>query len=160
MSVIGDNIRRIRENRNITQHELAEMVGKNPRTISSWECGTRNPSGKDLRRVADALEIAPAEIIGHAEKGDNVFEYIVTTDDMSPELQHGDTLTVNKSVKPKDGDLVIVSMQGRKNDLVRRLYRIGHYLSLLAINPAIKPINTEADNIEIKGTVTEMRRKV
>lgn len=64
MSVIGDNIRRIRENRNITQHELAEMVGKNPRTISSWECGTRNPSGKDLRRVADALEIAPAEIKG------------------------------------------------------------------------------------------------
>lgn len=160
MSDIGNNIRRIRESRNMSQHLLAEMLGKNPRTISSWECGTRYPTGKDLRRVAEALDVAPVEIIGHAEKNDYEFEYIVTNDDMSPELQHGDTLTVNKAVEPKDGDLVVVSMHGRKNELVRRLYRIGQYMSLLALNPAIKPINTEADNVNIKGTVKEIRRKI
>ena len=157
--MIGDNIKRIRMARNMMQWELGEMIGKSQKTVSSWERGDRYPQSKDVEKLAKALGVAPAEIIGHSELHDNEFEYIVTSDDMSPEIVHGDTLTVNSKIQPSDGDLVIVQ-DDKQNQLVRRLYRIGKYLSLMALNPAIKPIQAEPDNITIQGTVTELRRKI
>ena len=163
MSIVGDNIRRIRSARGMLQVDLGEQIGKTQKAISSWERGARNPSNDDVRALAKALGVAPAEIIGHNEMNDSEFELIVTSDDMSPEIKHGDTLTVNSARQPNDGDLVVIEIcdaAKQKEQLVRRLYRFGRMLSLLAVNPAVQPINADKDDIHIKGTVTELRRKV
>ena len=162
MSIVGDNLRRIRTARGMYQSDLGERIGKTQKAISAWERGARNPSNDDVRMLAKVLGVAPAEIIGHNDTDDNEFEYIVTTDDMSPEVKHGDTLRVSKARKPTDGDLVIVEVDDRDNktQLVRRLYAFGKMLSLLAVNPAVQPINADRDRVTIKGTVTELRRKV
>lgn len=163
MSIVGDNIRRIRSARGMLQVDLGEQIGKTQKAISSWERGSRNPSNDDVRALAKVLGVAPAEIIGHNDTDDSEFEMIVTSDDMSPEIKNGDTLTVNSARQPNDGDLVVIEMcdkKKQKEQLVRRLYKFGRMLSLLAVNPAIQPINADKDDINIKGTVTELRRKV
>jgi len=157
MSVVGDNIKRIRMARGILQGDLAERIGKNQRTISNWECGKRSPSPEDVRKLAQVLDVAPAEIIGHNEKADYEYEYIMSDDSMYPDIKQGDTLTVSKSAQPADGDLVVVEI-AKNTNAVRRLYKIGQMFSLLAVNPAIKPIHT--NTATIKGKVTELRRKL
>lgn len=159
MSIIGDNLKSIRTARGLYQHQLGNMIGKNQRTISSWEKGGRIPSSEEVRKLAKALRVSPAEIIGHLDIADNEFEFIVSNDDMSPEIKTGDTLTVNSSMQPQDGDLVIIE-NNKKQQLVRRLYQYGKMLSLIAINTSIKPINVDKDSITIKGKVTELKRKV
>ena len=159
MGTIGENIKRIRIIRNLTQWELAELISKSQKTISSWECGFRYPQSKDVKRLAEILKVAPAEIIGHTEENDTEFEFIATTDDMSPDIQIGDTLTVDSTLQPNDGDLVVVQDK-KKHEFVRRIYKVGRFLSLMALNPQIKPITTDVDSITIRGKVTELRRKV
>lgn len=159
MSEIGDNIKRFRTARGLYQWELGERIGKSQKAISSWECGFRSPTNADVRKMAVVLEVSPADIIGHNEVYDNEFEYIVTSDDMSPELISGDTLTVNSAIAPKDGDLVVVQDK-KKHEFVRRIYTLGKMAALMALKPSVRPINTSLDEITIKGKVTEIRRKV
>lgn len=160
MSVVGKNIKSIRLARGLFQAQLGEMIGVNQRTISGWERGVRNPSPEEVRMLAKVLRVAPAEIIGHNDIADHEFEYIVTSDDMSPEIANGDTLKVNTRMHPHDGDLVVVEVENHPAQLVRRLYQYGKMLSLLAVNPLIKPINIDVDKVKIKGKVTELRRSI
>lgn len=161
MNIVGENIKQIREARNLTQAELAYKIGKNQRTISNWENGVRDPSSDNIRRIADALNIAPSEIIGHnSAPTDNTFDYAVDNNDMSPDIIRGDTLTVSKVSQIKDGDIVIAQSDSFAGHICRRLYDLGLQISLLAINPTIKPIVLDKANVNIKGRVTEIRRRL
>ena len=40
---VGENIRRIRQERNLTQRQLGEMVGASEAYIRAYESGRRNP---------------------------------------------------------------------------------------------------------------------
>lgn len=57
----GDTIRRLREQRYLEVAELAGEVGVNERTLGAWEAG-RGPTRKNLRRLADALDVDPGEL--------------------------------------------------------------------------------------------------
>lgn len=63
MSVISDNIRRLREREGIEQLELAERLGISNKTISSWECGRTEPRMGMIERIVDALGCTKADII-------------------------------------------------------------------------------------------------
>lgn len=52
---IGENIRRIRESRQITQVWLAEKVGISQAMLCQIERGTKNPSLQVGRDIADIL---------------------------------------------------------------------------------------------------------
>ena len=47
---------------NITQRELAEMVGTTEMTVCRWETGRARPSPEMRQRVADVLAVRPFEI--------------------------------------------------------------------------------------------------
>ena len=46
------NIKSIRESRNLTQDDLAKMLGKNRSTISMWESGRSNPRADALIKLS------------------------------------------------------------------------------------------------------------
>lgn len=56
---VGENIRRIRQERNLTQRQLGEMVGASETYIRAYESGRRNPKPSSLEKIADALSVIP-----------------------------------------------------------------------------------------------------
>jgi transcriptional regulator with XRE-family HTH domain len=49
---LGDRIREARGT--LTQRELADLLGVDPITVSRWERGTVEPSGRRIRKIAEA----------------------------------------------------------------------------------------------------------
>ena len=61
--VTGTTIRNLRENRNLTQAELAEELGVSSKTISKWETGKGLPDISLLQPLARALGISLIELM-------------------------------------------------------------------------------------------------
>lgn len=57
-----DQMTRIREERGLSQSQLAEMVGANQATISKIERGLGNPTLTMIRRIAKALNCQPPDL--------------------------------------------------------------------------------------------------
>lgn len=64
-------IKQLRESKNLTQKELAEMLGmKTYTTITKWEAGENFPKGKDIKRLAEIFSVRSDFLLG-LEGGDN-----------------------------------------------------------------------------------------
>lgn len=62
---IGDRIRELRENKNMTQTELSEMLGmKTYTTVSKWEKNENFPKGRDLKRLAVIFSTTSDYLLG------------------------------------------------------------------------------------------------
>ena len=62
LAALGQNVRRRREARALTQEKLAEKAGLDPTYISGIERGLRNPGIKNVARLAKALGFTTAEL--------------------------------------------------------------------------------------------------
>lgn len=67
MVTIGDNIRKYRKMKNLTQKELGDLVGISNTYLSDMEIGRTNPSIKTLKRIAKGLEISFVELLKDTE---------------------------------------------------------------------------------------------
>ena len=71
--VTGLVIKELREKNNITQSQLAEMLGVSDKAVSKWETGRGYPDITLLEPIADAFKISLPELIsGHQVKNVNV----------------------------------------------------------------------------------------
>ena len=70
LAALGQNVRRRREARDLTQEKLAEKAGLDPTYISGIERGLRNPGIKNVARLAKALGLSTAELC----KGESAIE--------------------------------------------------------------------------------------
>lgn len=61
--VTGNTIRQLREERGLTQAELAEKLGVSSKTISKWETGKGLPDISLLQPLAEALGISLIELM-------------------------------------------------------------------------------------------------
>jgi len=59
---IGLKIRKVREEREITQEQLALNAGLNRAYIGYIERGERNPSTDTLVKIAKALKVSPKDL--------------------------------------------------------------------------------------------------
>jgi transcriptional regulator with XRE-family HTH domain len=64
---LGENVRREREARRLTQEQLAEKAEMDPTYISGIERGVRNCSVLSLLRVAVALDTAAGALLEGAQ---------------------------------------------------------------------------------------------
>lgn len=58
-----ENLRRIRQEKGMTQQELADRILICNQSISKWETGTVSPQVKWLYAIADVLEVNPKDLI-------------------------------------------------------------------------------------------------
>ena len=56
-------VKKIRKDKNITQRELAAMLGIERSTVSKWEKGISIPRGKTLIKLAEILECTVDELL-------------------------------------------------------------------------------------------------
>jgi transcriptional regulator with XRE-family HTH domain len=60
----GDRLRRTREEKRLSQAELAQKTGFQPSAISHFESGRRAPSFDNLKKLADALSVSIDYLLG------------------------------------------------------------------------------------------------
>lgn len=64
---VGQRVAALREFYRMTQEELAEAVGVHSVTVSKWERGTQEVSGRYLPKLAEALGIPVNQLMGLTE---------------------------------------------------------------------------------------------
>ena len=67
-TAVGRAIRRLREERGLSQEALADLAGVHRTYVGGVERGERNVTVETLRRFADALEVRPSEILAAADR--------------------------------------------------------------------------------------------
>lgn len=106
---IGKRIETARKTRGWSQQRLADAVGKQQTTVSSWERGRTEPTREDVMRIADALAIEPATLeldevrpilarrkvplVGYVGAG--AAAHFATADDPAEEVDAPEDSTVN-----------------------------------------------------------------
>lgn len=63
--LVGRNLRRIRDAKEIRQEKLAELSGFGQQYISDIERGRRNPTVVTLFHLAKALGVTPADLVAY-----------------------------------------------------------------------------------------------
>jgi transcriptional regulator with XRE-family HTH domain len=61
---IGDRLRTLRKRKLLTQEQLAERSGIAVSTVIRIERNQVEPQGATIRKLAQALEVDPAELVG------------------------------------------------------------------------------------------------
>lgn len=58
------NLKNIREQKGITQAQLAEMIGVTQGAVSAWETGRWEPTLATIRKASNVLNCTVDELIG------------------------------------------------------------------------------------------------
>jgi transcriptional regulator with XRE-family HTH domain len=82
---VGENIKRIRKEKGLTQKKLGELCGMNEVQIRRYEIGKANPKIKTIERIASALEVTPFDIMGL-----EYFDTITDLDSLRDEISKAD----------------------------------------------------------------------
>jgi len=61
---IGDNLKRQRIRKALTQEELARQAGLTTASVARIERNETEPRMSTLRKLAEALDVDPAELVG------------------------------------------------------------------------------------------------
>jgi transcriptional regulator with XRE-family HTH domain len=65
--LVGRNVKRVRQEKGLTQEQLAELSGFSQQYISGLEQGRRNPTVVTLYELATALGVSHMELMRSAE---------------------------------------------------------------------------------------------
>lgn len=64
MTNIGENIKKFRVFRKMTQVELGEAVGRSKNVVSNWERGDNAPDLDTLEKICKILKVTPNQMFG------------------------------------------------------------------------------------------------
>lgn len=67
MSILGNRIRELRENKGLSQIELAKIVKMANTTISQWESGKRTPDSDSLLKLSGFFGVSVDYLLGNTD---------------------------------------------------------------------------------------------
>ena len=65
--MLGDKIKLYRENKKMTQNDIANILNVSPATVSKYESGSLEPNIESLKRLAELFEISIDELLNDEE---------------------------------------------------------------------------------------------
>ena len=68
----GEKIKRLREEKGITQQTMAEQLYVTRQAVSRWECGARYPDLLTAKKIAQILEVSIDELVSGEELQKNI----------------------------------------------------------------------------------------
>lgn len=80
---VGKNIRKLRQERNMTQKDLACAIGCEPSYISHVERVSRSISIRNLFQIADVMKTTPAALV--TDRDDRIAECLELLQKLTPE---------------------------------------------------------------------------
>jgi len=64
VSVLGNNIKKYRELKGLTQKQLADAIGKSKNVISNWENGLNKPDADTIENLLWVLDVDANTLLG------------------------------------------------------------------------------------------------
>ena len=71
---IGEKIRNLRKQKNMSLRELAQITGLSKTTLGDLEKDVKNPSLDTLEKIEVAFEMSPAELLKETDSTDELME--------------------------------------------------------------------------------------
>ena len=68
LKAFSEHLRVLREKRGLSQQRLSELAGLNRNYVSDVERGRRNPCLNNIVKLAEALDVSPAELFRGFDK--------------------------------------------------------------------------------------------
>ena len=65
---IGENIKRLRESRGLTQAQLGAIAGVSDKAVSTWESGTREPRMGAIEKISLYFGVPKSDILFGSEE--------------------------------------------------------------------------------------------
>ena len=87
--MIAENIKHFREEKKISQSELAEKLNVTRQAVSNWECGKTEPDIETLHKISDIFEITIEELIYGTKRETTVIHNHNTTQNVTKEIKKG-----------------------------------------------------------------------
>lgn len=66
--MFDERLKKLREERGLTQKQVAEVLEMNPRTYSSYENNEREPNSEMLLMIADLFDVSIDYLVGYDER--------------------------------------------------------------------------------------------
>ena len=160
----GANIRRLREQRGLTQEQLGKMVDVSRSTITQWERGWTTPRMGNVQLLAGALGVSTADIIADELPPSNAIKPATAKPAYAPllgrvhagEAQEPDVL---HDAIPVPNEIIKRHPQGYflqvEGDCMDNVYPDGCYI---LIDPEKSPSNGSIAVVSIDGADYVMRR--
>lgn len=160
----GANIRRLREQRGLTQEQLGKMVDVSRSTITQWERGWTTPRMGNVQLLAGALGVSTADIIADELPPSNAIKPATAKPAYAPllgrvhagEAQEPDVL---QDAIPVPYEIIKRHPQGYflqvEGDCMDNVYPDGCYI---LIDPEKRPSNGSIAVVSIDGADYVMRR--
>jgi len=159
--LIGSNLRRLREGRDLKGKELAEIMGVTPAQISRIEHG-RGIGDDTLAALCNALHVDPLEffrpIRGIGRVAESAAEYngiqltadpyTIEDDAMAPKYETGDVVYASRSKRPDDGDYALARLDDGRS-MVRKVHFHDGKVLLRALSPSCKPLLMDEPSVRL-----------
>lgn len=93
MHIVGENIRKNREEKGLSQEALAQALNVTRQTVSSWETGRTEPDLDTLHQMAQVLETTVEELIySRRLKEPTVIRQVVEKKEVRKSIESGAVL--------------------------------------------------------------------
>ncbi|WP_458123681.1 helix-turn-helix transcriptional regulator [Paenibacillus sp. Z3-2] len=73
-NILSEKLKQYREQKEITQQELAELLDVSDKSISKWELGNGYPSKKNMMKITDLLDVSLEVMLIEEKQEGNKFK--------------------------------------------------------------------------------------
>ncbi len=92
--MLNENIREIRKTNNMTQEQLAEVMGVSTASVSKWETGQSAPEISALIALADYFDVSVDALLGHEVKADRKKSMLEEMDSLADEQRFDEATAI------------------------------------------------------------------
>jgi transcriptional regulator with XRE-family HTH domain len=149
-NVIGENIKQLRENKNLTMSQLSAISKVAQSSISLIENGKRIPNKKTLEKLAKALEVNVEELLNDNANEDNEKKRVIFGAEMS---QIGKFTEVKISIDTKISEKAKKEIEDEQELIV--LYAFESTIIVKTLTEFIKKHEDEIKNMIIENIKKE-----
>ena len=183
MSTFAITLKKLLQEKNMKQNELARLTKINKSSISEYLSGNYQPKYKNILKIAEVLNVSPNIFLEDTSSEENIkrlpilgkiaagipilaqenIEGYLPYDDNDADFClriHGDSM-INARIN--DGDIVFIKQQSTvENGEIKRVYFVDDTVQLRSENPKYKPMifsKNNCDNFRILGKAIALYTK-
>lgn len=108
-----NKLKELRRNKDMLQKDLAKVLNVSISTVSMWEVGSNQPSGDDIKKIANLFNVSTDYLLDNEEN-----KTIVKNDEVLKEVADKVNDPLNRALYKKVGELKTEEDKKRVYDII------------------------------------------